>query len=264
MQKYLINILKDKDFEEIVIADACIYKEGEYFIVSASYSECKLSKKLYRYLKLNGLNTKVRIADNKTPNKKKIDKLYQGIDMNPVSWTQEKRGFYMSKLTYEDKINIYIDKKGGMSIGSLSSKYKVSKNIINYLTALIDKHGIDILRTDKNRIHTKFEKQEAIDRVLINGEAKWAVALDLGLLSKGMLVNWIKNYKEMSYNIVERKRGRSPTMSKKPKITNKIETIEEENERLKKENLYLKAELEYSKKLRAVVQARKNQQQKKK
>lgn len=66
--------------------------------------------------------------------------------MNPVSWTQEKRGFYMSKLTYEDKINIYIDKKGEMSIGSLSSKYKVSKNIINYLTALIDKHGIDILR----------------------------------------------------------------------------------------------------------------------
>lgn len=170
----------------------------------------------------------------------------------------------MSKLTYEDKINIYIDKKGWMSIGSLSSKYKVSKNIINYLIALIDKHGIGILRTDKNRIHTKFEKQKAIDRVLINGEAKLAVALDLGLLSKGMLVNWIKNYKEMGYNIVERKRGRSPTMSKKLKITNKIETIEEENERLKKENLYLKAELEYSKKLRVVVQARKNQQQNKK
>lgn len=151
-----------------------------------------------------------------------------------------------------------------MSIGSLSSKYKVSKNIINYLIALIDKHGIGILRTDKNRIHTKFEKQKAIDRVLINGEAKLAVALDLGLLSKGMLVNWIKNYKEMGYNIVERKRGRSPTMSKKLKITNKIETIEEENERLKKENLYLKAELEYSKKLRVVVQARKNQQQNKK
>ena len=68
----------------------------------------------------------------------------------------------------------------------------------------------------------------------------------------------------MGYNIVERKRGRSPTMLKKTKKSNKIETIEEENERLKKENLYLKAELEYSKKLRAVVQARKNRQQKKK
>ncbi len=168
----------------------------------------------------------------------------------------------MSKLTYEDKINLYVDKKKGMSIGSLSNKYKVRKSVINYLIALIDKHGIDILRTSKNRIHTKYEKQEAINRVLINGEAKWAVALDIGLLGKGMLDNWIKNYKENCYNIVERKRGR-PTMKKefKPK---KNETIEEENERLKKENIYLKAELEYSKKLRAVVQARKNQQQKKK
>ena len=114
----------------------------------------------------------------------------------------------MSKLTYEDKINLYTDKKKGMSIGSLSNKYKVRKSVINYLTALIDKHGIGILRTSKNRIHTKYEKQEAINRVLINGEAKWAVALDIGLLGKGMLDNWIKNYEENCYNIAERKRGR--------------------------------------------------------
>ena len=42
------------------------------------------------------------------------------------------------------------------------------------------------------------------------------------------------------------------------------ETDKEKIKRLEEENLYLKAELEYSKKLRAVVQARKNQQQKKK
>ena len=168
----------------------------------------------------------------------------------------------MSKLTYEDKINLYNDKKKGMSIGSLSNKYKVRKCVINYLTALIDKHGVDILRTNKNRTHSKSEKQEAIDRVIINGEAKWAVALDIGLLSKGMLDNWIKNYKENCYNIVERKRGRS-TM---PKVTKKKEneTDKEKIKRLEEENLYLRAELEYSKKLRAVVQARKNQQQKKK
>ena len=168
----------------------------------------------------------------------------------------------MSKLTYDDKINLYNDKKNGMSIGSLSNKYKVRKCVINYLTALIDKHGVDILRTNKNRTHTISEKQEAIDRVLINGEAKWAVALDIGLLSKGMLDNWIKNYKENCYNIVERKRGRSTML----KITKKKEneTKDEKIKRLEEENLYLKAELEYSKKLRAVVQARKNQQQKKK
>ena len=182
--------------------------------------------------------------------------------MNPVSWTKKKRGFYMSKLTYEDKINIYNDKKEGMSIGSLSSKYKVRKCLINYLTALIDKHGYDILRTTKNKVHTRYEKQEAIDRVLLNGESAWSVAIDIGLLNYGMLQNWIKKYKENGYNIVERKRGRT-TM---PKVTKKKEneTKDEKIKRLEEENLYLKAELEYSKKLKAVVQARKNQQQKKK
>ena len=66
--------------------------------------------------------------------------------------------------------------------------------------------------------------------------------------------------KKNGYNIVERKRGR-PTMDK---INKKKETKDEKIKRLEEENLYLKAELEYSKKLRAVVQARKNQQQKKK
>lgn len=102
----------------------------------------------------------------------------------------------MSKLTYEDKLNIYNDKKKGMSIGSLSNKYKVRKCVINYLTALIDKHGIDILRTSRNKAHSKFEKQEAIDRVLLNGEATWSVAIDIGLLSYGMLQNWIKIIKK--------------------------------------------------------------------
>ena len=170
----------------------------------------------------------------------------------------------MSKLSYEDKINIYQERKQGNTINNISKKYSVRKDAIKYLIRLIDKHGYDILRTNKNRKFTSYEKEQIINRVLINNEAACSVAIDEGLLSYGMLQNWIKKYKEMGYNIVERKRGRSPTMPKKDLKPKGKETIEEENERLRKENLYLKAELEYSKKLRAVVQARKNQQQKKK
>ena len=169
----------------------------------------------------------------------------------------------MGKLSYEDKINLYNDKKLGLSINSISKKYGIRKSGVNYLVRLIDIHGYDILRTTKNKVYTKYEKQEAIDRVLLNNEPVWTVALDIGLHGDGILHNWIKKYKEMGYNIVERKRGRS-TMSKKSTKPKENETLEEENKRLKEENLYLKAELEYSKKLRAVVQARKNQQQKKK
>ncbi len=168
----------------------------------------------------------------------------------------------MSKLSYEDKINLYNDRKTGMSVSSVSRKYNITMNVVNDLVSLIDKHGFEILRTYKNRNFTAKEKERIINRVILNNESVRSVAIDEGLLSKGMLQNWISKYKENGYNIVERKRGR-PTMSKVTK-KKENETDKEKIKRLEEENLYLKAELEYSKKLRAVVQARKNQQQKKK
>lgn len=168
----------------------------------------------------------------------------------------------MSKLTYEDKINMYSDKKNGMSIIQISNKYKVRETTVKYIYKLIEVHGYDILRTTKNKYYSSNQKEKIINRVLLNNESITSVSIDEGLLNPGILANWIKKYKEMNYNIVERKRGR-PTM---PKVTKKKEneTDKEKIKRLEEENLYLKAELEYSKKLRAVVQARKNQQQKKK
>ena len=121
----------------------------------------------------------------------------------------------MSKLTYENKINIYQEKKQGVSFSTIKSKYNYGIHNIQYLERLIDKHGYDILRTTKNKIYSKDFKQDAIDRVLINNETVMSVAIDIGLPSDGLLQNWIKKYKEMGYNIVERKRGRSPTMPKK-------------------------------------------------
>ena len=168
----------------------------------------------------------------------------------------------MSKLSYEDKIEIYNKRKEGKTLSDLQTKYGITKHNIQYLVWLIDKHGTDILRTSKNKYYPKYFKEDAVNRVLINNEPIQRVSIDIGLSSDGMLHNWIKKYKENGYNIVERKRGR-PTM---PKVTKKKEneTKDEKIKRLEEENLYLKAELEYSKKLRAVVQARKNQQPKKK
>ena len=168
----------------------------------------------------------------------------------------------MTKLSNNDILNLYKERKNGKSIHTLCSKYKICDTRVEYLIRLIDKHGFEILRKNKNKYYPPFQKEEIINRVLINNESITSVAIDEGLLSKSMLNNWIKKYKENCYNIVERKRGRTtmPKVTKKKSKESKDETIK----RLQEENLYLKAELEYSKKLRAVVQARKNQQQKKK
>ena len=114
----------------------------------------------------------------------------------------------MSKLSYEDKINIYNNKKEGMSIKVLSKKYDVRDNVIKYLVRVIDKHGYEVLRTNKNNYYSPNQKEQIINRVLIDGESIFSVAVDEGLSSDGLLRNWISKYKENGYNIVERKRGR--------------------------------------------------------
>ena len=168
----------------------------------------------------------------------------------------------MNKLSCEDKIELYKDYKSGYTLKELYKKYDVKRYVINYTVKIIDKHGINILKHEKNRHYSDKEKKRIIDRVLLNNESIHSVAIDEGLLQHSTLSRWVKKYKENGYNIVERKRGR-PTMKEVTK-QKKNETQEEKIKRLEEENLYLKAELEYSKKLRAVVQQRKNQQQKKK
>ena len=65
----------------------------------------------------------------------------------------------MSKLSYGDKINLYNDRKNGMTISSLCSKYNINHAIVEYMIRLIDKHGINILRTTSNKKYSFKEKE---------------------------------------------------------------------------------------------------------
>ena len=73
--------------------------------------------------------------------------------------------FFMSKLTREDKIKIYERRKNGETISSLAKAFNVYKSTIEYLIALIKKHGYDILRDAKNRVYSKDFKLQTINRV---------------------------------------------------------------------------------------------------
>ena len=172
----------------------------------------------------------------------------------------------MSKLTREQKIEIYKRRKQGENLKSLSKEYSVLKGNIYYMIKLIDEHGEDILRKDKNRHYSPLLKEEIINKVLHQHHTIMSTAIEYGLSSDGILFNWIKSYKENGYVIVERKKGRPPTMPKKNIVNKdyKDMTPEEKIKYLEDKNLYLEAENEYLKKVRAVIQARKNQQSKKK
>lgn len=181
----------------------------------------------------------------------------------------------MTKLTREDKIELYKKRKSGQSLSSLVKEYGVRFNNIQYLVRLIDYHGEDILRNGKNNVYSKELKQEIIDKVLIDGESVTSTAILYGLSGNSLLFSWIKSYKENNYVIVEKKKGsqyHTMTKSKAKRIDidyasmnddEKIKYLEEKNSQLEKDNLYLEAETEYLKKLHAVIQRRKQQQKKK-
>ena len=169
----------------------------------------------------------------------------------------------MSKLTRKDKIEIYERRKKGETISSLTKAFDLHGSNIRYLIALIKKHGYDILRKNKNRTYSKDFKLQIINRILINHESVNSVAINIGLVSPGILHNWLSKFKENGYNVVEKKKGRKPKSMTKLKKNDKPLSEKEKIKQLEEENLYLKAENEYLKKLKALVQERKLKEKKK-
>ena len=166
----------------------------------------------------------------------------------------------MAKLTREQKIELYKKRKQGETVSSLSKEYQIRSDNIKYLVRLIDRHGFDILRSNKNNYYSPELKLEIINKVLIDGKSITGTAIEYGLAGDGLLHSWINSYKDNGYVIVEKKKGRPSTMNKEYEDMSPEEKIKY----LENKNQYLEAENEYLKKLRAAVQKKKNQQSKKK
>ncbi|MGL5531314.1 MAG: transposase [Culicoidibacterales bacterium] len=168
----------------------------------------------------------------------------------------------MAKLTKEQRIEMYTRYKAGEAISQLAHVYKINSSNVRYLVKLINHHGIEILDNKSNTYYDPNIKKQIINKVLIEGKTIYQTAIEHGLLSRGMLSNWIRQYKLEGYVIVEKTKGRRTTMKKPTKKYEQM-TESEKIKYLENKNLYLELEVEYLKKLEAVIQKRSQQPLKK-
>ena len=85
------------------------------------------------------------------------------------------------KLAYEDKVQIYELRKHGQTFNQLSKRFGVDASGLRYMTRLIERYGIEIIKKGKNRYYSPELKQEMIDKVLLEDCSQQSVCLDYGL-----------------------------------------------------------------------------------
>ena len=81
-------------------------------------------------------------------------------------------GVFIMKLTYEDKVQIYELRKQGQTFNQLSKRFGVVASGLKYMTRLIERYGIEIIKKGKNCYYSPELKQEMIDKVLLEGRSQ--------------------------------------------------------------------------------------------
>ena len=169
-----------------------------------------------------------------------------------MRWTKEEK----LKMVLEHKESGFIPIADGCSIKTMHKQILAWARVYE----VYGESGLE----HRSRHWTYEDKANAVQRVL-NGESYHEVAHSLGMSTKSQVMTWHRKYLELGWDGLKLDgRGRKREMGNKPVKPSKSKSQAEKIVELRKRLEYLEAENAYLKKLAALVQQRKAQEQKKK
>ena len=168
----------------------------------------------------------------------------------------------MSKYSFGFKLELVKDYLSGETGGykTIAKKYGVKAGsqvedwIKNY-----EKYGEEGLRRKSIKTFYSGEFKLAVLQYRQYHNCSYREAADyFGISNQSMIASWQRKYLDEGFEGLNKSIGRPRNMSenKKKNNLNLRESEKEELIRLREENIYLKASLEYEKKLKALVQGR--------
>jgi len=164
--------------------------------------------------------------------------------------------------TAEFRLEIVKEKLRGTSARALSSKWKLSTSLIRTWVDHHQSSGALGLLPKSHRCYASEFKRIVVEAYINKGLSLRDCCRQFNIRSQSTVITWLRRYEKLGLNGLIEQHGRTCVMKKdKPDIKKEIPL--NRLEELEKENLYLRAENDYLKKLDALTQAKQTPQKKK-
>jgi len=155
----------------------------------------------------------------------------------------------MTKYSVEERLAAAQEVEAGESIASVAKRFQMSCGVVSRSWQLYHEHGRGGLQSHAYN-WTAEQKYQVLQYMQENHLSCQETGIQLGISGSSTIWQWEQRYlKKGIEGLEDKKQGRKPRTRKPKPPKTRLEELEEEN-------LYLRAENEYLKKLNALVAER--------
>lgn len=163
------------------------------------------------------------------------------------------------KHSAEFRLELIKAHEQGNSITHLSKRWCISRTLIRKWIDHHDASGVKGLLPKRYLYYTKEFKLTVVKAYKEKGLSLRDCCLQFNIPTQSTIVSWARKYEQLGLDGLKEQKGRPMTMKKEKLVSKKKAEPLTRLEELERENLYLRAEIDFLKKLDALTQEKQTQ-----